>query len=114
MTINLMGQKGVTIFSDASVFHSKKRSGYGVWAKGDGREPLIVSGKIDPFEPRVSTCELIGLYAGLAAVCKAYILPTDNYVLLQSDSTDALCNLRDHANGINHPHPKFCTTTTLH
>lgn len=104
MTVNLMGRKGITIFSDASVFHKKKLSGYGVWAKGDGRDPLILKGKIDPYEQSVTTCELIGLYAGLVNVCKSYLENDDSYILLQSDSTQALGVIKTFAMAKNHPH----------
>lgn len=81
----------VTMFSDASVFIDRKKSGWGFWIKGDDRDSMSAGGPIDVFSPSSEVAELDAIANGLTcAEAAGYFRETDGIIMIQSDSVAAL------------------------
>lgn len=81
----------LTMFSDASIFPDRRRSGWGFWIKGDGRDSLSAGGPLKVFHDSSTVAELEAMANGLArARVTGYFRPDDRIIMLQTDSTEAL------------------------
>ncbi|ABN75784.1 RNase H family protein [Cereibacter sphaeroides] len=80
----------LTIFADASVIPQQQVAGWGGWARGNGRQPLLEGGPV-PFAADSTLAELHALASMIERIHETgYMLPDDRSVLLQSDSLGAL------------------------
>ena len=88
------GRPNVTMFTDASVFPNYKRSGWGCWIKGDGRESMSFGGPLQNFHPDSVVAELEAIANGIViAKDRGYFQPDDKVIMIQSDSAFALACL---------------------
>lgn len=66
-------------------------SGWGMWAKGDGRDSITASGRIAVYHPSSDCAELDAIASGLTYLSESgYLLPSDRLVMVQSDNIVAL------------------------
>ena len=95
----------VTMFSDASVFADRRKSGWGFWIKGDDRDSMSAGGPIEVFHPNSDRAELDAIANGLACADAAgYFRPSDRLIMIQSDNAGALMVLQAATQAINRPH----------
>lgn len=80
----------LTIFADASLYTDHGVVGWGGWARGDEREPVLHGGSA-PFYRDSAIAELwaLALFAE-RLVGEGYITPADKAVIVQSDSLSGL------------------------
>ena len=102
----------VTMFADASVFPRHRRSGWGMWIKGDCRDSMSAGGPIEIYSPSTEVAELDAIANGLTcAEAAGYFRDGDRVIMIQSDCVAALgiimaipgAEMRQHAEGADVP-----------
>ena len=95
----------VTMFSDASVFADRRKSGWGFWIKGDFRDSMSAGGPIEVFHPNSDVAELDAIANGIAcAEAAGYFRPTDRVIMIQSDNASALAVIKARMNAAENAH----------
>jgi ribonuclease HI len=85
----------LTIFADASIYADRSIAGWGGWARGDDREPVVFGGPA-PFDRDSAIVELWALALMAQHLNQTgYLRDGDTSILLQSDSIGALAALRN-------------------
>ena len=80
----------LTIFADASIYNDKRVAGWGGWARGDDRQPILLGGSA-PWHKNSGVVEAHALSGMIHALrANGYFSDGDVSVLLQSDSLQAL------------------------
>jgi|GEM_PF-1988206 len=80
----------LTIFADASIYVDEMASGWGGWARGDDRDPILAGGPAK-FSKDSSIVELWALALFIEQLVDGeYMSEADKSIILQSDSLHAL------------------------
>ena len=80
----------LTLFADASVYHKHGIAAWGGWAKGDGKDSILLSGEA-PFNKDTTVVELWALAKLVQQlVWDRYLHPDCKSIILQSDNLKAL------------------------
>lgn len=82
----------LTLFADASINPATKKSGWGFWIKGDGRDSMHAGGPLrGEFDANTSVAELEAIANGISCAAAAdYFRPSDAVILIQTDNSEAL------------------------